>query len=188
MILNILSAVFVLLPYVSLRVLVLLHWCFQHLARISWILRARSTVNANKQPKEKLVFFFFKDAEIHLASYSWHLQLLLPWGGCSGRRESPQGWWSAREGDRHIHTFWRGKVNTVKERRCLWCVKSRSVNCGWKQIRLSPVPQTSRHTDVVKQNQMLDELTETDSSSMRTNRHCGKDSSEGIVATFYYKY
>ena len=129
-------------------------------------------------------FFFFKDAEIRLATYSWHLQLLLPWGACSGRCESPRGWWSVRGGDQHIHTFWRGKANTAKERCCSWCVKSWSFNCGRKHIRLSPVAQTSRHADVVKQNQMLDELTEADSSSMRANRHWGKDSSECIVATF----
>lgn len=36
---------------------------------------------------------------------------------------------------------------------------------------LLPVPEIRRHADVIKQNQMLDELTEPDSTGMRTHRH-----------------
>lgn len=36
---------------------------------------------------------------------------------------------------------------------------------------VTPVVKTRRHTDVVKQNQVLHELAEANSSSMRTNGH-----------------
>lgn len=48
-------------------------------------------------------------------------------------------------------------------------------------ILLLPTVETRRHTDIVKQDQMLDELTETNSPSMRTNRNLGKKQNMCIV-------
>lgn len=37
----------------------------------------------------------------------------------------------------------------------------------------SPVVKTGRHRDVVKENQVLNQLTQSNTSSMRTHRHWG---------------
>lgn len=132
------SFVYVQLPYISFGVLVSLHWWFQYLTRISWILRITSSV-LKQAPKTtsmedvKVEFVVFKrNAEINV-HYSWHQYFMLPWGACSGRHESPPDWWSVRAGDLHIRTFWKAKVNAEKR----W----------WFIIRLSGTVKSSRKTN-----------------------------------------
>lgn len=105
---------------------------------------------------------------------AWHLHCFSPWGACSGRHESPQDWRSVRAGDLHIHTFW-DKQKTQADYDVFKRVRSGGLTVNKRgSCSALPAAQASRHADVVKQNQMLDELTEADSSSVRTNRHWGK--------------
>lgn len=99
---------------------------------------------------------------ISIRIFFYYSAVSVPWVACSGRHESPQDWRSARGGGLHTRTFW----NRGKER-CLRCTNW--VQWGQKQVEVVPAFEACRDADVVIQDEMLHQLTETNSSSMRAD-------------------
>lgn len=60
----------------------------------------------------------------------------------------------------------------------IWYSEELKVGDGTKFL---PVVETRRHRNVIKQNEMLDKLTQADASGMRTNRHWGEGGNNNHV-------